>query len=118
MQKLKFMNSFTFIINYEQGTFISQIKNSISIEEATQKWFKKFVVDSNDIGIKEKVIKKIEKRLLQDNPVLIQGMDNVWCNDLGYISKKYFSMTIVGNTIVTKDNDDSSIDSELNKGEF
>ncbi len=44
-----------------------------------------------------KDFKILQNRLFSDDhiPVTIEGLDKVFCNDLGIINKSYFSMTIV-----------------------
>lgn len=95
---MKTNNSYTFIVNYDGGTYVSQIFNYINIQESIHHWFDKFIADNIKI-IRNDEIQILKKRINSEdyNPILLEGMKNVWCNDLGVINKSYFSMTIVGN---------------------
>lgn len=96
---MKNNSCYTFVVHYDEGTFVSQIFNSKTLEDAVYKWFDEFVSENSDNFNKE-VFMEIEKNIKDEDytPMLLTGTKNVWCNDLGIILKSYFSMTIIGNT--------------------
>ncbi|MDH7447321.1 hypothetical protein [Aquimarina sp. 2201CG14-23] len=88
------------IINYDEGTYISQLKGDNEIKKILIKeWYDKFKTE-NISNLGNNILKQIKERIvLEDyNPIVLNGMDNVWCNDLGIIEGQYFSMTIVGHS--------------------
>ena len=85
---------YTFIVNYKDGTYVSQINNNSELDEAIKGWYNNF---ENENILNDKTLNEIKERLASKEfkPLFLNGLENVWCNDLGYIDKKYFSMTIV-----------------------
>lgn len=91
--------TYSFVINYDGGTFISQI-NAKSIEESISRWgeielpiiVKLAKIDSN-------TIREIKSKLLKEEPILIQNLKRIWCNDFGLKYNGYFSMTIIQSDI-------------------
>ena len=73
------MKKFTFIMNFRGGTYISQV-NAMNIDGALVDWAKNLNI--NDIqyfGPSSKL--ELIELMSQDYiyPVLIHGMENVWC---------------------------------------
>ena len=93
------MNLYTFIINFRSGTFISQISSEEDIEKSIINWWEKFKIENKE-NINEREIKEIYKRLFSEDykPIRLDNIKGVWCNDLGFIGKEYFSMNIIKHT--------------------
>ena len=74
---------YTFVLDYNGGTYISQVKSS-SPENAIIKWLQR--LDFKELGVQhdnwESVLEDIE--FLEDRPVLLEGMKNVWCTSLSF----------------------------------
>lgn len=72
------MNLYTFIMNYEDGIYISQV-NSVDETQAIQVWLKDLDIKSIN-GFTEKIrLKLIKEGLGNENPVIVDGCKNVWC---------------------------------------
>lgn len=88
--------NYTFIINYNGGTYISQVIDGKNLTEAIYKWLDRFKLENID-DLKSNILEQVQGRIVSEDydPILLDGMNNVWCNDLGIIESQYFSMTIV-----------------------
>lgn len=72
------MSLFTFIIDYKGGTYISQVEDEISLQNACNKWIEQ--LNPNDIyGFGEKSKSLLKKDLSEAQIMAINGVDNVWC---------------------------------------
>lgn len=71
------MATYTFIMNFKGGTYISQIKAKDEFE-AVLKWGKE--LDSSQVeGFEEKHREALLERLKDESPVLLTGLTHAWC---------------------------------------
>ena len=81
-------------MEFRGGTYISQVEDS-SLDVAMYKWAENLPVNEIQyIGKKSK--NELIKRMLgkEDYPVLLEGMDNVWCYS-GCLKVGFFLVNIV-----------------------
>jgi hypothetical protein len=72
------MSLYTLIIEYEGGTYISQIK-APSPKSACVKWAQK--LDGSQVkGLGLKGKESLIEQMKEESPVAIDGMLNAWCN--------------------------------------
>ena len=91
--------TYSFVINYDGGTFISQI-NANSIEESIKRWEEKELPIIVELAqIDKKTLKEIQSKLLKEKPMLLENLKEIWCNDFGLKCNDYFSMTIIKSAI-------------------
>ncbi len=89
------MEKYTIVFDFKGGTYISQYYAS-SIKEAVLLWANNS--DNGDIpDISIKVKEQIYSNLLEDEPILLTGIENVWCSFFRIKRKGYLI-----NTILTK----------------
>jgi hypothetical protein len=71
------MKKFTFIFEFEQGTYVKQIVSN-SLEKSLPIWFD--LLNEDEIpNMGEDVQKQLKLEIGKESPTLLQGMDNVWC---------------------------------------
>jgi uncharacterized protein YacL (UPF0231 family) len=82
--------TYTFIMDYLGGTYISQVKAS-SNREAIGKWLRDLKIEEIEKFTKEDQESLIKSGFEDEEPVLITGMKNVWNTNvrtrkgLGYV---------------------------------
>ena len=78
-KKHKTLNTYTLVLDYGGGTYISQVQSNSGHSAFTQ-WIKK-ELDLNILKVKkttaEEVLRKV--RDMQETPTPIRGLVNVWC---------------------------------------
>ncbi len=67
---------FTCILDYDGGTFVSQVV-SASVDEAKRKWAEK--LDLRAIGIDESERSAFLNDVFDEDPAPLRGMNGVWC---------------------------------------
>ena len=73
------MALFTCIMDYEGGTYISQVK-AVSVRAACMTWARKLDISQIEgLGAKGKLSLIDEMREESDHIVSINGVSNVWC---------------------------------------
>ena len=71
------MKKYTFILNLRGGTYISQVEE-VDIKLAMFKWAKN--IDTKSVQYLGQYTKnQIIELMEEEEPVLIEGMNNVWC---------------------------------------
>ncbi len=90
------MGFYTFIMEYDGGTYISQDRSGLeTIKEVLISWAKDL-----DISVIEGVDENGRKDLLEDisdesnNPGLLRGLENIWCTS-AIINKKFAIINII-----------------------
>ncbi len=70
------MALYTFIMDYREGTYISQVTEN-SLKKAKEKWVTELVVkEIKHFG--SKMQQELLKELREDDSVLINGLKNIW----------------------------------------
>jgi hypothetical protein len=69
--------TYTFIMDYLGGTYISQVKAS-SIREAMSKWLRGLKIEEIEKFTREDQESLIKHDFEDEEPVLITGIKNVW----------------------------------------
>jgi hypothetical protein len=85
------MNKYTFIFEYNKGTYISQYITA-KLEEAIYQWACTADIPSLNDEERDQLIKEINEG--NETPTSIDGVDNVWCLFLR-IGKKSHLLNIV-----------------------
>ena len=68
---------FTFVLDFRGGTSISQVW-ATSMNQSCRKWVQQ--LDTKDIyGLGPKSIPRLMEQMLEELPVSINGVQNVWC---------------------------------------
>ena len=88
--------NFIFIINYNEGIYISKIDFYRDITKSISSWYDQFILENKN-NLDPEVFIIIKNRIDSGNyePILLEGFNNVWSNDLGEIKKTFFSMNII-----------------------
>lgn len=87
-------NLYTVVVDYKGGTYVSQF-HAYNIEELKRKWI---LFELNTISKLAKIPyygKKIICKKIFEKEIELNDLHNVWNNDIGFISKSYFSMIII-----------------------
>ena len=71
------MALYTFIFEFDGGTYISQIK-ARSLKSAVKSWAKKIAKDS-PLTLPEKTCRVLTDAIAGDPPTPVSGLANVWC---------------------------------------
>lgn len=82
---------YTFILEYKGGTYISQTNNS-GLIRACKDWLYNLNIESIS-GLEKKVLKS-EVLDIDNPPVLLEGLINVWCIS-GEINQNFFLINII-----------------------
>lgn len=72
------MKTYTFILQYSEGTYISQIY-ATDKQNAMREWLKKLDTKEHKGLTDKRKEKLIEEDFEDEEPILIQGCINVWC---------------------------------------
>lgn len=72
------MKTYTFILQYSEGTYISQIK-ALNKQNAMREWLKNLDTKEHKGLTSIRKQRLIEEDFEDEEPVLIQGCINVWC---------------------------------------
>lgn len=81
------MNSlFTYIFEFQGGTYISQIESN-DLKNSLPKWIEKITEDQSEIAqLGPKILDEIKNQLISDSldniPVPLDGLLNTWCTSL------------------------------------
>lgn len=68
---------FTFVLDFRGGTYLSQVW-ATSLNQACRKWVQQ--LDTKDIyGLDPKSIPRLMEQMLEEFPVTVNGVQNVWC---------------------------------------
>ncbi len=70
------MNKYTFVFEFKGGTYISQFKAN-SLKKAISKWVHEVEIPKLTVKIRDKLIK--ETKMSDVKPILLTGLQNVWC---------------------------------------
>ncbi|WP_312993572.1 hypothetical protein [Chryseobacterium flavum] len=86
---------FTIIIDYKGGTYISQY-NAPNIKSLKEKWVEEELPKLSTIAdFNSYQVKSIKERIFNEEEIKYDNLLNIWNNDLGTISKYFFSMIII-----------------------
>ena len=69
------MPLFTFLLEFDGGTYISQVR-SASVKRAIPKYAGLLV---NNVAVPLSVRRRLASGLAEDEPIAIEGIRNVWC---------------------------------------
>lgn len=72
------MKLFSFILQYSEGTFISQVEAE-NKEKAMRKWLREIDITQYPNFSQEERKRLIEEDFEDEDPILIQGCKNIWC---------------------------------------
>ena len=87
------MRKFTFIFEFEKGTYVKQFISS-NLEKSLVIWFDS--LNDNEIPQMNKDVKKqLEVDILNESPTPLHGMEDVWCM-LFLLNRKTALLNIVG----------------------
>jgi hypothetical protein len=71
------MKKYTFLFEFKKGTYVKQVL-SADIRNAIIEWFHS--LNSEEMsGMTDDIKNTLKIELDQEEPILIDGMDNVWC---------------------------------------
>lgn len=88
-------NLYSIIIDFKGGTYVSQYE-ATDINNLKEKWIIEELPKLSKIAnFNTYQIKTIKKRTIEEKEIKFDGLFNAWNNDLGSISKDYFSMIII-----------------------
>ncbi|WP_294306840.1 hypothetical protein [uncultured Chryseobacterium sp.] len=86
---------FTIIVDYKGGTYISQYSAS-NIKSLKEKWIEEELPKLTALaGFNSYQVSNIKERMFNEEEIKYENLINVWNNDLGTISKYFFSMIII-----------------------
>lgn len=86
---------YSVIVDYKGGTYFSQYKAN-NLSSLKEKWVKEELSKLSKIAkFNFYQVKTIKRKIFEEKEVEFENMKNAWNNDLGFISKHYFSMIIV-----------------------
>ena len=74
-------NFFTYVLEYDEGTFIKQIKGE-NFTVSTKFWLKDMLIDSEIEFINNQNYQSIYEELFNDDvflPIELNSIKNVWC---------------------------------------
>lgn len=77
---MKKNNIYTFIFEFDEGTFIRQ-ENGLNLTEARNSWIKN-LVDEQGLNFKEKEFKKLNEHFEEFDFVRLADCINVWCQTI------------------------------------
>lgn len=88
------MKLYTIIWEYCVGTFTNQFYTDNEIDAFTVWRTSQFQNELNLFSKSDLLILKNDDKFIEFKPVLLDGMNNVWCNDLSFLNS-YLSLQIV-----------------------
>lgn len=71
------MNRYTFIFEFKQGTYISQIVSE-NIDFAVNQWVNQ-INNIEGLNLTNEELLDLQKEVLNEEPTPIKGLLNVWC---------------------------------------
>lgn len=86
------MSFYTFILEYDGGTFVYQVFAEDEVE-ATQKWFT-YARSSKDLPFKSRDLNALIAEFEDDGLVLLDQCINIWCFS-GHFDNKYILVNII-----------------------
>lgn len=93
-------NLYTIIVDYKGGTYVSQYK-ALDILDLKNKWLDLELPKLKKIAaFTPNEVRAMKEKLLDEKEICFEGLSNVWNNDLGFITKDYFSFIIVATLMV------------------
>ncbi|WP_128330288.1 hypothetical protein [Apibacter sp. HY039] len=88
-------NLYTIVIDYKGGTYTSQYYAQ-NISLLKEKWIMYELIALSKIAEFSSYETRIIKRKITDEKEInLEGLQNVWNNDIGFIKNNYFSMIII-----------------------
>ncbi|MEN2436753.1 hypothetical protein AAH994_15150 [Weeksellaceae bacterium A-14] len=86
---------YSIIIDFKGGTYLSQYEAN-SISNLKEKWINEELPKLSKIAnFNAYQVKTIKRKFIEEKEIEFDGLFNAWNNDLGYISKDYFSVIII-----------------------
>jgi len=82
---------FTFVLEFNGGTFIEQHR-SLSVTDALEKWAT--ALEKNTVVANKRVRVQLAARIREDEPALLQVIQNVWCCT-GSAGRKFALLNII-----------------------
>lgn len=88
-------NLYTIVIDYKGGTYVSQYyaQNVSLLKEIWVKYELTTLSKIAEFSSYEKYA--IKKKILEEEELNFDGLQNAWNNDIGFIKNNYFSMIII-----------------------
>ncbi|MES2827071.1 MAG: hypothetical protein V4687_02910 [Bacteroidota bacterium] len=71
------MKQYTFIFEFNGGTYVSQVVSN-NVADSVSKWAES--IDDEDMtGMTAALRQQLNLQVANEDPVLLDGMNNVWC---------------------------------------